>query len=127
MFLFSIAALPMMHADEKQDLSLAISQIRQLQQTSQQSATDFTIVFAKAISTLQTAAELSRIITKKPTPSDSEKSQRLVSVRLPYALPSHFVLHIEDKAKQLSDNTWQDIYQSHITSPETPPPLFHCS
>ncbi len=127
LFLVSLTPLTISSTVEEQGLRSVISQIQQLQSTPEKLSIDFRIVFSNAITTLRSAAGLNKNIAEEPVSSNAEKSQIIISVRLPYLLPPDLVSHIEGKVSKLPLSTWELLYQSHITCPELPPPIICAS
>lgn len=124
LFTISLFSMITTEKDGFRDLREVISKVQELEKTPLNSAPDFRVVFSKAISTMRAAAGLYTVFSKKSRSNDAEKLQFIISVRLAYLLSENSVVFGNGFKRALPPSLWQCLYQSHITSPDLPPPIF---
>ncbi len=112
-------------SNDQPDLGKLIQSMQTLQQTSSQEKSDFKNSFQKTINTLQGLAGLQLMtLEKKSTSKDEQSLIIVVSYRLTYLPTSNFEITkpLLNQTLYFMNNSLK--YDSHISSPETPPPVF---
>ena len=106
------------------NLQTLILQIQELQKASENSNIDFTVVFSNTLSTLKTAAGFQTIISKTSDDNRTATVEIIVQTRIPYLLAAYNLIQKVEQFYKISSIGYPISYQSHIISPETPPPIF---
>lgn len=123
-FVLSLIPLVQIQSNNKNNLQTLIAQVQGLEQSSENANLDFKVIFSDTLSTLQSVAGLRTIISTKSSKPDSQTIYIVVHPRIPYLLLSSYSIQKIEYSQTLSSIQQAVIYQSHIISPETPPPIF---
>ncbi len=125
-FTFSLISLECFKPKKSNSLEDLIVKVQELEKSTENNTSDFQIVFSNAISTLQNTASLHALITTRTYPDNNkpETVRIIVKTRTPYLL-SYFQPVRKTEFYQIIPPSEQiSLYQSHLTPPEIPPPLF---
>ena len=122
-FIFSLIPFQSFNqSGNDQDLRDVILQVQELYTSHEAAGTDFNSVFSSTIKAIQATAGLSIVVARDTTSNDIQKSQIVVSVRLPYLLSQTITLDADRQISTLQPSTHRSFYQSHIIPPDSPPP-----
>ena len=125
--IFSLSLISMEYIQPKKTdhLQSLIIQVKELRQTAEDNSSDFQTVFSKAISTLNDVASSNTLIT-----THTDENNKAETIRIIVKTRSPYVLNHDEPVRKivfyqivvLTEQT--SPYQSHLISPETPPPIF---
>jgi len=93
-----------------------------LQQTNPPVNSSFQTAFTDTITALRTAAGFTTIFTATNVKQDADSPDIVVSVRLPYLLPSLAIVAPVLSIQNLSPDAYQFVSLSSYPTLETPPP-----
>ena len=124
---FSLSLISMEYIQPKKTdhLQSLIIQVKELRQTAEDNSSDFQTVVSKTISTLNDIASPNILVTAHTDENTKAETIRIiVKTRTPYVL-NHYEPVRKIVFYQIVTPTEQtSLYQSHLISPETPPPIF---
>ena len=124
--LFSFSLILVEYFQPNKDINLQdlIVQVKELQQTTEDNASDFQIVFSNTITFLNNLASINASITPHTDNNKPENIRIVVKTRTPYLL-NHFEPVKKVVFYQLIiPAELTTLYKSHLIPPETPPPIF---
>ena len=114
---------PVQKDDDNSGLRALITQVQQLQESSNNSKSNFNNIFFSTISSLKTVAGLITFNTKQSDNSDSEQNQITVSTKVSVLIPNSLLIPGSIPIERLPIISNTICYQSHIIPPELPPPI----
>ena len=124
---FSLSLISMEYIQPKKTdhLQSLIIQVKELRQTAEDNSSDFQTVVSKTISTLNDIASPNILVTAHTDENTKAETIRIiVKTRTPYVL-NHYEPVRKIVFYQIVTPTEQtSLYQSHLISPATPPPIF---
>ena len=124
LFSFSLISLEYFEPEKNNHLQDLIVQVKELQRSTEDKSSNFQIVFSNAISTLNNIASINALITPHTDNNKPEKVRLIVKVRIPYLLTHYDPVKKVVSYQLVLTAERTSLYQSHLISPEKPPPIF---
>ena len=124
---FSLSLISMEYIQPKKTdhLQSLIIQVKELRQTAEDNSSDFQTVFSKTISTLNDIASPNTLVTAHTDENNKAETIRIiVKTRTPYVLNHHEPVRKIVFYQIVTPTEQTSLYQSHLISPATPPPIF---
>ena len=124
-FTLSLISLEYFHPRKTNNLKDLIITVQEFEKSTDDSTSDFQIVFSNVISTLQDTASVYDLVSPR-THTDNSKPETvriIVKTRIPYLLSDYEPVRKIEFYQTIIPAEPISLYQSHSVLPEIPPPL----